>query len=80
VMYRAVSGSASMAVFCTMSDARQVRRINRSVSITGPLMCANATPGLTLIFIVTFASFFSLSPTLIPAMIIANFEHRPKPR
>jgi hypothetical protein len=47
VMNRAAAGSASIAVFGSMSASRHRRNIRRSVSITGPFVWARMTPGLT---------------------------------
>jgi len=45
-MKRAVSASESIAVFGAISALRHVRSTNRSVSMTGPVICASAAPGL----------------------------------
>ncbi len=44
VMKRPLSGSESIFVFASTSDARHCRRIKRSVSIPGQFGCGSMTP------------------------------------
>jgi hypothetical protein len=46
VMKRAEAGSASIAVFGSMSASRHRRNTRRSVSMMGPSVCGSVTPGL----------------------------------
>jgi hypothetical protein len=46
-MKRPATGSASIAVFGSISAWRHIRSFSRSVSMTGPSMRARVTPGLS---------------------------------